>query len=153
LTITAYRISKAIYAAAIWSGIGARDNGGRWSSPGIAVVYAAENRSLAAMEQLVHLIKPRILSAFVLASIAFDDRFIQRVDVRSLPNDWRDPYGPPALKRIGDNWIASGEYPVLAVPSVIIVSEWNFLLNPAHPEFPRFAKSPAEPFNYDARLR
>ena len=41
MIVTAYRITKAAFARTMWSGIGARDYGGRWNSKGVAVVYAA----------------------------------------------------------------------------------------------------------------
>ncbi len=148
MIVTAYRITKAAHAAAMWSGIGARDFGGRWNSKGTAVVYTSENRSLAAMEQLVHLITPRVLKGYVLASISFDDSRMRRIAVASLP----DPVAPPALRKYGDDWASAAAYPVLAVPSVIIPGEWNYLVNPAHPEFPALAKSPATPFVSDNRL-
>ena len=152
MSITSYRISKAAYAANIWSGIGARDYGGRWNSKGIAVVYTAENRSLAAMEQLVHLVKPRVLKGYVIASVSFEDAQVRRLDVATLPPHWDDPVAPVALKKFGDDWVAAGTPPVLAVPSAVVRGEWNFLINPAHPDFPALPKSPPEPFVYDDRL-
>ena len=152
MLITAYRITKRRYAASIWSGAGARDHGGRWNSRGVAVVYTAESRALAAMEQLVHLVKPRILVGYVVASIAFDDRLLQRVDPAALPRGWDAPVAPPALRRYGDAWVAAGRSPVLAVPSAIIPGEWNYLFNPQHPQFPVMTKSKPERFVYDRRL-
>ena len=38
-----------------FSGEGARRFGGRWNSPGVAVVYLSEHQSLAALEIFVHL--------------------------------------------------------------------------------------------------
>lgn len=136
----------------MWSGIGPRDFGGRWSSKGIAVVYTAESRSLAALEQLVHLIKPRLLNGYVVANISFDPAHIRRLDPATLPAGWDAPVAPPALKQYGDDWIAAGEYPVLAVPSAIVLQEWNYLFNPAHRQFNRLAKSVPQTFAYDVRL-
>jgi RES domain-containing protein len=150
--LLAYRISKAAYADTIWSGIGARDFGGRWNSKGVAVVYTAGNRSLAAVEQLVHLVKPRVLAGYVMASITFDDAKVQRIDPPDLPANWNDPVAPPELKRLGDDWVAAGRFAVLAVPSAVIPGEVNYLFNPAHREFHGFAKSEPEPFVYDSRL-
>lgn len=152
MIVTAYRITKAAHAAAIWTGDGARKFGGRWSSKGIAVVYTAENRSLAAMEQLVHLVKPRVLRGYVLSSIKFDDGRILRIDPGALPVGWDNPVAPAALRRYGDDWIAAGKSLVLAVPSAVIYGEWNYLLNPAHPQFATLAKSTPEVFMYDSRL-
>ena len=37
------------------TGAGAKLTGGRWNEKGVSVVYAAENRSLACLETIVHL--------------------------------------------------------------------------------------------------
>lgn len=152
MIITAYRISKSAYAADIWSGNGACDYPGRWNSKGIAVVYTAENRSLAAMEQLVHMGKAKVLKDFVISSIGFDDSLVERVDVLKWPTDWDNPVAPPSLKEYGDDWATTTDSPVLAVPSVVTRGEWNYLLNPAHAAFTDFVKSNPEPFVFDYRL-
>lgn len=41
---------------------------------------------------------------------------------------------------------------MLAVPSVIIPGELNYLLNPAHPEFAEIRMGAPEPFAFDPRL-
>jgi RES domain-containing protein len=41
---------------------------------------------------------------------------------------------------------------VLALPSVIIPGELNYLLNPAHPDFKRITVGKPEKFNFDPRL-
>lgn len=152
MTITAFRITRREFAASIWSGYGAREFGGRWNSKGVAVIYTAENRSLAAMEQLVHLVKPRILKGYVVASISFQNNQVLRISPGSLPAGWRKPLAPPVLKGYGDRWIAAARHLVLALPSVIIPGEWNYLINPAHPEFPATKKTPPKRFSYDLRL-
>jgi len=40
----------------------------------------------------------------------------------------------------------------LALPSIIIPQETNYLLNPAHPDFRRLASGPMEDFDFDQRL-
>ena len=152
MLITAYRITKRRYASSIWSGAGARDHVGRWNSRGVAVVYTAQSRSLAALEQLVHLVKPRILTGYVVAAITFDDSLMQRVDPGGLPRGWDAPVAPAALRNYGDAWVAAGRYPVLGVPSAVIPGEWNFLLNPQHAQFPTMPKSKPERSVYDRRL-
>jgi RES domain-containing protein len=152
VTLAAHRITKAAFAATIWSGVGARDYGGRWNSKGVAVVYAAQSLSLAALEQLVHLSKPRALKGYVTATITFDDRHLRRIATRDLPADWHAPVAPPALRKVGDDWVAAGGSAVLAVPSAVTPGEWNYLFNPAHRDFAGLAKSAIVPFAYDSRL-
>ncbi len=48
-----YRVCRARYARL--DGEGAMLVGGRWNSPGRAVVYMAESISLAVLENLVHM--------------------------------------------------------------------------------------------------
>jgi len=50
--LKAYRLSSGRYPAN--SGAGAALHGGRWNPPGIPAIYCADNRSLAALEILVH---------------------------------------------------------------------------------------------------
>ena len=152
MTLTAHRITKAAFAATIWSGVGARDYGGRWNSKGVAVVYAAQSLSLAALEQLVHLSKPRALNGYVTASITFDDRHLRTIAAANLPARWHAPVAPPTLRKVGDDWVAAADHAVLAVPSVVTPGEWNYLFNPAHPAFVGLAKSAVVPFAYDSRL-
>jgi RES domain-containing protein len=152
VTQTAWRITKRQYAAGIGAGIGARDFGGRWNSKGVAVIYAAESKSLAALEQLVHLVKPRILRGFVVASISFDDDQIKRINASDLPARWDNPVAPVALKRFGDAWVAAATHPILAVPSAVVRGEWNYLINPAHRDFPHLLKTKPKSFLYDRRL-
>lgn len=61
------------------------------------------------------------------------------------------PLGP-AARRIGDEWVAGACSVVLALPSAIIPGEFNFLLNPAHPDFARIRRKKPEAFVFDARL-
>jgi RES domain-containing protein len=56
------------------------------------------------------------------------------VEIKSLPEQWRDCPGPEALRQIGDEWLRQREVPLLQVPSAVIPEESNYLLNPAHPQ-------------------
>jgi hypothetical protein len=38
------------------------------------------------------------------------------------------------------------------LPSALVPSESNWLVNPLHPEFAEIQVRPAEPFHYDARF-
>ncbi|MBI5482311.1 MAG: RES family NAD+ phosphorylase [Deltaproteobacteria bacterium] len=41
---------------------------------------------------------------------------------------------------------------MLAVPSAVVPQEWNYLLNPLHPDFGRLKLLPPEPFTIDPRM-
>ena len=152
MTITAWRIYQPKHAASAFTGDGARLFGGRFNSRGVPVVYTAGSISLAALELLVHLQSTDVLSMYQLRSVTFDVSLVTKLDPRRLPKTWRRHPAPAAVRRIGDEWIAAGKSAVLEVPSVVVESESNYLLNPAHPDFRRIVIGNAKRFRFDARL-
>jgi RES domain-containing protein len=148
----AYRIARARYAADAFSGEGARLYGGRWNSPGIRMVYTSGSISLCTLEMLVHLGETRVLSGYVLFRVHLDNSVIATADRPVLPANWRDYPAPGALAAIGDRWVRSGESVALKVPSAVIESESNFLLNPGHPAFQAVEIEGPFPHDFDARL-
>ena len=150
--ITAWRIVKARHAANAFDGEGARVEGGRWNSPGTAVVYTSESAALAALELLVHLGRGTILAAYVLIMCSFEEALVTRLDRKRLPKGWRSYPAPPDLQLIGDEWVRSGASAVLEVPSAVIDTDSNFLLNPRHADFQAIGVAPPQPFALDLRL-
>lgn len=53
---------------------------------------------------------------------------------------------------LGDNWLVEETSAVLQVPSVVIATESNFLLNPAHRDFRKLSRGKPIPFKFDSRL-
>ncbi len=53
---------------------------------------------------------------------------------------------------MGDNWFGSGATAILAVPSVVIPLEYNYLINPSHPDFTQLTVGVPQPFELDPRL-
>jgi len=149
----AFRLVKHKHAARSLDGEGARLLGGRWNQPGVAVVYASESLSLAALELLVHLEGGAPLQHYVFCRLEFPEAAIEELPVRRLSSRWRMSPPPPALQEIGTRWARSGRSAVLRVPSAVIPQESNFLLNPVHPSFRRFARTAPEAFDFDPRLR
>jgi RES domain-containing protein len=152
VSLSAWRIVKAEFSAGAFSGEGARLFGGRWNSKGTSIVYTAQSASLAALELLVHLQRQQLLEAYVVARVSFDEALAGAVEAVALPAGWQDDPPPPALRRIGDEWAAALRSAVLRVPSAVVEDEFNYLLNPAHPDFAGVAIDPFEPFRFDPRL-
>jgi RES domain-containing protein len=153
LSVVAWRIVKQKHAKDAFSGEGARRYGGRWNSKGTAVVYTAQSQSLAALEIMVHAEFPELLEHYAVIPVAIEDGLIEKVDVATLPNDWRAYPASRAARAIGDDWVASGTSVALQVPSVVIPSESNFLLNPAHRDFAKLKIGEATAFEFDPRFR
>ena len=145
-----WRIDRPRRAA--FSGEGARRFGGRWNSPGVAVVYLSEYQSLAALEIFVHLrpLLPR--DKFLLYRVKWDAALMEQLPAKSLPAEWRASPPGPATMSLGDEWVRAAGSVVLSVPSAIIPAERNFLLNPAHPDFRRLRIAKPIDFVFDPRI-
>jgi RES domain-containing protein len=150
--IRAWRIVKTRYSADAFSGEGARLYGGRWNSAGIAIVYTAGSKSLATLELLVHLDNTSVLPSFSICPVDFDDSLVELIDPVTLPRDWRQAASPLSLQAVGDDWISRGSSVVLRVPSAVIESEYNYLINPVHIDFKKLVIGSMEVFILDPRL-
>ena len=157
---TAYRLVKTKFAATAYSGEGARLYGGRWNSPGTAVVYLAGSVSLAMLEVLVHTEDAALLGAYSIGEVTYDDSkvatsrgsLVTTLAAKDLPSTWRDLPASPDTQAIGDAWIAAGKTVLLKVPSVVAPGEFNLLLNPTHPDLSKLVMGPLAPFRFDTRL-
>lgn len=138
-----FRLCSKHYRAL--DGEGARLYGGRWNSIGQPLVYTSEHLSLCLLEQLVHLSINTIPTNWVALKIEIPNR-IKGDKIGSLPKTEVE------AKRIGDNWIQSNKSLFLKVPSSIIQTEYNVLINPNHPEMKEIKIIETTPFSLDSRL-
>jgi RES domain-containing protein len=148
-----WRLCSAKYSRTAYSGEGAELFGGRWSPPGLAVAYCSESRALAVVEVLVNADEPdRLFSvswAMVPAEIPAD--LIEKPG--RFPETWRQYPHPPETQMIGAEWVQARRSVALRVPSAVVPGEFNYLLNPAHPQFAKVKVGKSEPFSFDPRLR
>jgi len=151
VSLRAWRIVKRKYAGQAFNGEGARLYGGRWNSPGRQVVYTSESQSLAALELLVHLEMPKVLSHYVVFELTFEPALVADVDP-DLPERWNAEPASRKVQAIGDEWIRSRGSAILRVPSAVVPSENNYLLNPLHRQFSRIRVGKETPFRIDRRL-
>jgi RES domain-containing protein len=150
--VSAWRITKRKRARSAFTGEGARLYGGRWNSPGTAIIYTAESQSLAVLEILVHLDSPELLKKYALFRVGIDESYIVDIDAAILPRNWRTEPVPGKVQKIGDEWVTNATSAVLRVPSTLVPGEFNFLLNPRHADFPKLQFSGPIPFHLDPRL-
>jgi RES domain-containing protein len=149
--LSAWRIVKQRHVATAFSGEGASKTGGRWNSRGTAVIYTSESESLAALETLVHIgTASRI--RFSTIRLEFDKTMVENLPPSALPPNWKSEPPGPATKQLGDAWVKGARSAILAVPSVIIPSGLNYVLNPKHPDFSKIVFSKPKPFAFDPRL-
>ncbi len=152
MIIQAWRIVKIKHNSTAFSGEVARLYGGRWNSPGRSVVYVSSSISLVLLEVLVHLDSSRLLPAYFLIRVDFDQSLVERLDPSKLPANWGGSPAPIEAQEIGDQWLKELKSPILAMPSAIVRQESSYLPNPKHPVFPKIAIGEPSPFQVDPRL-
>jgi RES domain-containing protein len=133
-------------------GSGARRTGGRWNSKGVAVVYTSGTLALAVIEKLVHLDPDVMPIGQVAIEIEMPDALVETFPRRRLPRYWRHIPAPASTQRLGDTWVAAGRSAVLAVPSVLVPRELNYLINPQHRDARRIKVVARRAFSFDPRL-
>jgi RES domain-containing protein len=150
--VSAWRVVKASKVDAAFTGQGARKYGGRWNSPGVAVVYTAQSVSLAMLEILVHVQSRKLLKNYVLFEVTFDEALIAEVAIEDLPATWHRSPASGKGQGVGDAWISRADSAVLKLPSVVVPTEFNYLLNPAHSDFSKLTIGKPQPVEFDDRL-
>lgn len=147
---TVWRLVTPRYAPGL-DGDGARLWGGRWTSPGRAVVYTATSLALAVLEYLVHVPPPMRRAgrfpALTAVRLSLSPEGIGEVSRGGL----LDAGGAALCRARGDAWLDAGAHPALRVPSVIVPQESNVLLNPRHASLDVRVED-TEPFRFDPRL-
>ena len=126
--------------------------GGRWSSIGTRVCYAATHRSLAILEYRVHIDLALLPDDLVIATLEVPED-VAVAPTPTLPENWKEYPAPASLRKIGDRFIAEAQSALMLVPSVLVPQENKVMLNPLHPDARRMIRQRRlVPFLYDPRL-
>jgi RES domain-containing protein len=128
-------MTKTKYLTTAWTVYGVKEVGGRWNSVSVSMVYVAEMASLTILEMLVHLHAAQIMDSFTLLSIKVPVEQIQSTNLDELPDNWADEDTPQELAVYGDAWSFTKSSVALYIPSALSPVEFNYLLNPEHPDF------------------
>ena len=151
--VRCWRLDKARRAADAWDGEGAYRYGGRWNSRGTRVLYASQSLSLALLEILVHLDQTRTAPKLVAFFADIPAASIEDLPVRTQGNGLLSAvFSVNNPRQLGDAWIEEARSLALRVPSTVIPTEQNILINPGHSDFKRIRISQPEVFRFDERL-
>jgi RES domain-containing protein len=147
-----FRLLHQNYGSGL-SGKGAGIAGGRWNSPGIFMIYTSESRALCTAEVAVNLPLGNIPSGFEMISIFIpEDIIITEIREKDLLPGWRVFPLATITQKIGDEFIIQGKSLVMKVPSTVVPGDFNYLINPRHPDFGRIEIIEREPYNFDERF-
>jgi len=147
-----FRLTRERFALPL-SGWGAALRGARWNPIGTEVIYTAQNRSLAMAEIAVHFTLATLPTDYVMLTIHVpEDVSIQEITPSELPEDWNQFPHPMSTQEIGRQFLSENRYGLLKLPSVVTQGDFNFLINPKHPDFPRISVVEMVPFPFDRRI-
>ena len=73
--------------------------------------------------------------------------------LQTLNAQWFKVLHYPITQKIGNQWLLESKTAVLKVPSAIVDREYNYLLNPKHPDFSKIRILDVTPFSFDNRLK
>ena len=152
MSLTTWRLTRAQFAATALSGEGSTRYPGRWNPRGIRVVYTSESLSLATLEILAHAENLEMLHQYVALRVNLPSTSVTSLTLAALPEDWQSDPAPDSTRQLGLNWLRRQETLVLKVPSVLIPSEHNFIINPNHPAFDEVTVAAPVPLPFDARV-
>lgn len=145
-----FRIALTKYAGALV----ASGRAARWNPNDVEVIYSAGSRSLACLENVVHRNQIGLNNSFQVMTIEIpDDIMVLSIELKKLPSNWVIFENMPLTQAMGENWITEGKSAVLKVPSSIIPAEYNYLINPHHPDFKLIKLLKSESFVFDKRIK
>lgn len=145
-----YRITKSKFASDI-SGHGSALFPGRWNKKGTPVLYTGESKEIALLENIVH-VPPMITPKLDILTINLPDNSIKELKQPDLPKNWAQFPAPTILSEIGQKWIDENQFLALVVPSSIVHSSKNILLNCRHKRYREVDIIDQKEFHFDSRL-
>jgi len=149
-----YRIAQERYAEDL-SGNGARLFGGRWNSEGQLTLYSSSTRTLALLETLAHTpAKLLQVKTYLLITLSIPDTaVIQTLETKKLPHGWDYVEISSFTQKTGDQFLLAKQNLALAVPSVLMPEEINYILNPLHVDFKKVKIIGKRRIHFDKRIQ
>lgn len=152
MTIKSWRIVKKKFRDIAFTGEGAAKFGGRWNSIGTPVTYVAESLSLATLEILAGGCQLTTMTNYIKIPVEFDSSLVETVSIETLPDEWHAYPSCESSHIIGDTWAKEKRSVILKVPSAVIQEEYNYLINPFHPDINMVKIGKPEHLLIDERL-
>jgi RES domain-containing protein len=146
-----YRLCKQEFINDL-SGYGAEMNGGRWNGKGTPALYTTGSRALAVLEVAVHVPFGILPTNYFMILIEVHEVGITRIGIPELPTDWNRNPVARSTQYVGNDFLKANTSLILQVPSATVTGDFNYIINPRHPDFKSLKIIMAEPFEFDSRL-
>lgn len=125
----------------------------RWLSGGRKVIYAASSFALAFAESMYYRQGIGFNNDYRTVLIEIPDNLkVTSLKEKDLPITWRSNVRLPEIQDIGNSWYDSLISPVLSVPSAVVITDVNFIINTMHPDFQHISIAAIGNFLPDERI-
>ena len=132
-----YRLSHEKYASSL-SSSGASN---RWNKMFQFVIYCSENISLCALELLAHTNGVRPAGGFKIIKIEISNSAkTLAIEESQLLGNWNQLSCYPQTQQIGSHWYESKSSLCMKVPSALIPTEFNYVINTHHQDYTKKVK-------------
>jgi RES domain-containing protein len=81
-----------------------------------------------------------------------DDIKIISLSQIDLPPNWNEFPHPSTTQQVGDQFVSQNESCILKIPSAVTQGDFNFLINPNHPDFSKIKIVDVTKFPFDKRI-
>lgn len=152
---TIWRLEKKRHIETAFYGKNSLRSSGHWHHEGVQVAYASEHPGVAVLEKLVWLDSYEAArgSDYVLLPLHLDPSdHLEELDPAQLPEHWDTFPHPEETRDLGTRWVEEERSVVLAVPSAIVPTASNYLINPSHADIHALEQGDPIPFSWDPRL-
>jgi RES domain-containing protein len=147
-----YHIGSQKYAAQL-TGEGAKLHGGRWNSIGTKCIYTSESIALSVLEYAANVSIEQMPFSMSITVYTIPGKSWKDFKLSDLPENWQEVPAPVETKIFGSQLLNEAKYLALKLPSVVILSEHNYILNPSHPDFKKIRIKEILPFTFDIRIK
>lgn len=145
-----YHLGSTKFARQL-TGEGAKLHGGRWNNIGQPCIYASGAKSLCVLEYAANVSLDEMNHNLAFTAYEIPDDCWAQFETKELPAGWMELPSPDAVRAWGTKQLQ--KHLALQLPSVIVPTEFNYLLNPLHPDFKNVRIKEVEPFTFDRRIK
>jgi RES domain-containing protein len=135
------------------TGEGAKLHGGRWNLIGSPCIYTSETKALCVLEYAVNVQLEELPASLSITVYSLPDKSWKQFAENELPENWTQIPVSQETKEWGSYHLKQAKYLALKLPSVVIPSEFNFILNPLHADFKKMKVKGVHPFSFDKRIK
>ncbi len=139
--------------AHLLTGEGAKLHGGRWNKIGTPCIYTSESKALCVLEYAANVRLEELPASLSITIYDLPDKKWKAVESESLPANWQYAPAIEETKNFGGKILEDHQTLALKVPSAIIPSEYNYILNPLASNFNLIKIIAIHPFKMDKRIK